>query len=222
MHLIVETTFNKDLEYLTEEENGSKTLYIKGPFLQAEVINRNNRKYAFPILEREVNRYIKDKVNNKCAWGELNHPTNPSINLERAAILVQELSRDGYNYIGKAKVTSSPIGNIVRSLINDGGNLGVSCRGVGTLKQNKSGFMEVGEDYRLCVAADVVSDPSGPNCFVNGILENVNFQWDEENGWMQEVIDETRKDLKKLKVEDIEKMALPLFERYMATLKNNK
>lgn len=175
----------EDVEYLEEAaDNGSKSLYIKGVFLQGGVKNRNGRIYPVPVLEKEVNRYIKEAIENNRAYGELNHPSSPQINLDRVSHMITELKQDGSNYIGKAKVLNTPMGDIVRNLIKEGANLGVSSRGLGTLKPS-NGIMEVQSDFRLSTAADVVADPSAPDAFVQGIMEGVDWIWN--NGAITQV-----------------------------------
>lgn len=175
----------EDVEYLEEAaDNGAKSLYIKGVFLQGGVKNRNGRIYPVPVLEKEVNRYIKEAIENNRAYGELNHPSSPQINLDRVSHMITELKQDGSNYIGKAKVLNTPMGDIVRNLIKEGANLGVSSRGLGTLKPS-NGIMEVQSDFRLSTAADVVADPSAPDAFVQGIMEGVDWIWN--NGAITQV-----------------------------------
>lgn len=217
-YLITETT--QEIEIIKEslEEGKKPNLYIKGPFLQSEIINKNGRMYPFSIMEREVNRYIEEKIKRNNAGGELNHPTSATVNLDRIALKVESLTRDGNNFIGKAKITNTPMGDVARSLIDEGFNLGVSSRGIGSLKDHPKGYKQVCEDFRLCVAADIVSDPSGPDCWVNGIMEGVEFHWSENNGWMTEVIDNTKKSLDKLNKEDREKLGLTLFENHFNSL----
>jgi hypothetical protein len=160
------------------KDDGKKTLHIEGVFLQGNIPNRNKRIYKTETLEREVNRYIKESVNKGRAFGELGHPDGPGINLDRVSHMITELRRDGDNFIGKAKIASTPMGKTVSGLISDGAQLGVSSRGMGSLKANKSGIQEVQDDYRLVTAADIVADPSAPDAFVNGIMEGVEWVWD--------------------------------------------
>jgi hypothetical protein len=192
MKLICER-LDQTVQPLTEEVNGEKKLFIEGVFLQAGVKNRNGRIYPEQTMAREVNRYIKEYVEKNRALGELNHPPQPQVNPERAAIKIVELKQDGTNWIGKAMVTSTPVGQVVRGLLKDGVQLGVSSRGVGTLRESQ-GVMVVQEDFRLFTAADVVHDPSAPDAFVNGIYESV--EWIYENGVVKQVqIDEYKKQI---------------------------
>ena len=168
----------EDVEYITEEkDNGEKTYKIKGVFMQSEVKNRNGRVYPFPVLEKEVNRYNKDYVNENRAFGELGHPDGPTVNLERASHMITSLKPEGKNFIGEAKILKTPMGKIVENLMDAGGKLGVSSRGMGTLEQ-KNGANYVKNDFYLATAADIVADPSAPNAFVQGIMEGKEWVWD--------------------------------------------
>lgn len=168
---------------LLEESTGQKSYYIAGPFLQAEVKNRNGRVYPLQTMMREVARYTQEMVAEKRAMGELGHPDNPSINLDRASHLIVSLEQNGNDFFGKAKVMSTPMGQIVKNLIDEGVKLGVSSRGLGTLKSTPQGNV-VGEDFYLATAADVVADPSAPNAFVQGIMEGREWVWN--NGIIKE------------------------------------
>ena len=168
----------ESVEVLTETVNGKKTLYIQGPFLQTEQPNRNNRVYRMPVMEREVKRYTEQYVNKGRALGELGHPDGPTVNLDRVSHKITELYRDGNNFIGKAQILSTPMGKIVESLLKDGVCLGVSSRGIGSLRENNKGYKEVGEDFMLATAADIVADPSAPDAFVQGIMEGKEWCWD--------------------------------------------
>jgi hypothetical protein len=168
----------EDVEYITEaREDGKKTLYITGPFLQCEVKNRNGRLYEKNIMSREVARYSKDLVESGRAFGELGHPSGPQINLERVSHRIVSLTEDGNNYIGKAMLIESPYGNIAKGIIESGGRLGVSSRGLGSLEE-RNGTKYVKDDFMLATAADIVADPSAPDAFVNGIMEGVEWIWD--------------------------------------------
>ena len=166
------------VEVLTESKNGKKSLYIKGPFLQAEKVNRNGRMYPMGIMEREVERYSKDYVAKGRALGELGHPDGSTVNLDRVSHKITELYKEGNNFIGKAQILSTPMGKIAESLLKDGVTLGVSSRGIGSLRETKNGYKEVGEDFMLATAADIVADPSAPDAFVQGIMEGKEWIWD--------------------------------------------
>ena len=167
----------QDVEYITEQkENGKKNYKIKGIFMQADIKNRNGRVYPQEVLEKEVRRYNKDQINNNRAYGELGHPEGPTINLERASHMITDLYPDGKNFIGEAKILSTPMGKIVENLLDDGAKLGVSSRGMGSLNQ-KNGANYVRDDFYLATAADIVADPSAPNAFVQGIMEGKEWVW---------------------------------------------
>ena len=166
------------VEVLTENVNGKKNLFIKGVFLQAEQVNRNGKMYRMPVMEREVNRYTEQYVNKGRALGELGHPDGPTVNLDRVSHKIVDLQREGNNFIGKAQILSTPMGKIAESLLKEGVCLGVSSRGIGSLRPTKEGFNEVGEDFMLATAADIVADPSAPDAFVQGIMEGKEWIWD--------------------------------------------
>ena len=176
MKLITEVT--ESVQVLTEEKDGKKSMFIEGIFLQGNIPNRNGRLYQTEILDKEVGRYMAESVAKGRAYGELGHPDGPAINLDRVSHIITELRRDGDNFIGKAKISSTPMGTIAAGLIEDGAQLGVSSRGMGSLKENKDGIMEVQSDFYLATAADIVADPSAPDAFVNGIMEGVEWIWD--------------------------------------------
>lgn len=183
MKLICEV--NEDLKLITEaNERGGRSYFIEGVFMQAEQKNRNGRVYPKSIMAREVERYVRENVNQNRAYGELGHPAGPTINLERVSHMIKELREDGNNYIGRAKIMETPYGNIVKSLMDDGARLGVSTRGMGSLKE-RNGFMEVQDDFHLATAGDIVADPSAPDAFVHGIMEGKEWVWD--NGILKEV-----------------------------------
>ena len=173
-----------DVEYITEQKEGGKKDYkIKGIFMQADIKNRNGRVYPMEVLQKEVNRYSKEHIIEKRAFGELGHPEGPTINLERASHMITSLQPDGKNFVGEAKILSTPMGEIVKSLMDDGAKLGVSSRGMGSLDQ-KDGANVVRKDFYLATAADIVADPSAPNAFVEGIMEGKEWVWN--NGLIKE------------------------------------
>ena len=171
------------VEVLVEESGGKKNFYITGPFLQGDIKNRNGRIYESRILAKEVNRYNENFIQKGRAMGELGHPDGPTVNLDRVSHKITELYQDGSNFIGKAKVLSTPMGRIAEALLNDGVTLGVSSRGMGSLVQ-RDGANYVGEDFHLATAADIVADPSAPDAFVQGIMEGKEWVWD--NGLLRE------------------------------------
>ena len=188
----------EEVQYITEEkEGGGKNYKIKGIFLQADIKNRNGRVYPMEVLQKEVSRYNKKFINENRAYGELGHPDGPTVNLERVSHMVTSLTPDGKNFIGEAKVMETPMGKIVKSLMNEGGKLGVSSRGMGSLDQ-KNGANYVRADFYLATAADIVADPSAPNAFVEGIMEGKEWVWNNGALIEAELVELRRKfDVKK-------------------------
>jgi hypothetical protein len=221
MKLITEIT--EDVEYLSEaKESGEKEHFIHGIFLQGNMKNRNGRIYPIEILDKEVGRYMKDMVKHSRAFGELGHPAGPSINLDRVSHIIVDLKKEGHNYIGKAKLTDTPMGNIAKGLLKSGGKIGVSSRGMGSLKPGKDGIMEVQGDYRLATAADIVADPSAPHAFVEGIMEGVEWIYDPvKDTWLEEKVHNIKKAVKKMTMNEIEEKQLAIFENYVASLTSN-
>jgi len=172
------------VEVITEEKNGKKLLYIQGPFLQTEQQNRNGRVYRRNVMEREVKRYTDEHISKGRALGELGHPDGPTINLDRVSHKIVSLEQRGNDFIGKAQILSTPMGKIAESLLKEGVMLGVSSRGIGSLRATKEGYQEVGEDFMLATAADIVADPSAPDAFVSGIMEGKEWVW--EGGILRE------------------------------------
>ena len=175
----------QEVQYLKEEdEKGKKNYKIKGIFLQGDIKNRNGRVYPVEVLEKEVNRYSKEFIDENRAYGELGHPEGPTVNLERVSHMVTSLKKDGKNFVGEAKIMSTPMGKIVSNIMDDGGKLAVSSRGMGSLQQ-KNGANYVNKDFYLATAADIVADPSAPQAFVQGIMEGKEWIWN--NGILKEV-----------------------------------
>ena len=168
----------ESVEFLVENKNGKKSMYIEGVFLQADMKNRNGRVYPMETLRREVGRYSENHITSGRALGELGHPEGPTVNLDRVSHKIVSLKESGSNFIGKAKILGTPMGKIASSLIEEGVKLGVSSRGVGSLQQTKEGYSVVGEDFQLATAADIVADPSAPDAFVDGIMEGKERVWD--------------------------------------------
>ena len=188
----------EEVQYITEaKEGGGKNYKIKGIFLQADIKNRNGRVYPMEILEKEVARYNKKFINENRAYGELGHPEGPTVNLERVSHMVTELYPDGKNFIGEAKIMETPMGKIVKNIMDEGGKLGVSSRGMGSLDQ-KNGANYVRDDFYLATAADIVADPSAPNAFVEGIMEGKEWVWNNGALIESELVELRRKfDVKK-------------------------
>jgi len=211
---------NEDINYITEakEEDGKKSYFIEGVFMQGDIKNRNGRMYPKETLAKEVARYNKEYVEKKRAYGELGHPQGPTINLERVSHMITELKQDGSNFMGKAKImTETPYGAIVKSLMDEGAQLGVSSRGMGSLKAGKAGAQEVQKDFYLATAADIVADPSAPDAFVNGIMESKEWVWD--NGVIREAqIADYETEIKKASKSDLEDVKLKVFENFLSKL----
>jgi len=180
---LISEHIEQDTEYLIEEKDGKKDYKIKGIFMQADIKNRNGRVYPMEVLNKEVKRYNKEYIGEKRAFGELGHPDGPTVNLERASHMITALYPDGKNYIGEAKILETPMGKIVKNLMDEGAKLGVSSRGMGSLDQ-KNGANYVRNDFYLATAADIVADPSAPNAFVEGIMEGKEWIWN--NGLIKE------------------------------------
>jgi len=214
MKLITETTLN-DIQVLTEDKNGQKTYYIKGVFMESDTKNRNGRVYPNAIMEKEIGRYNTDYVKQNRAMGELGHPEGPTVNLERVSHIIKNLSVDGKQIIGEAKIMDTPYGKIVKNLIDEGAKLGVSSRGMGSLKE-QDGVNVVQEDFMLA-AVDVVADPSAPNAFVNGIMEGKEWIWD--NGVLKPVVIENyKKVIKNTPSRKLEEQAIRLFKDFISKL----
>jgi len=219
MKLICEV--NEDIGYITEaNENGQKQYFIEGIFMQGDLKNRNGRVYPSAVLANEVNRYNEQFVNKKRAFGELGHPDGPTINLDRVSHMVTELKQDGSNFVGKAKIMDTPMGKVVKNLMDEGACLGVSSRGMGSLKPNRQGIMEVQNDFMLATAGDIVADPSAPNAFVRGIMEGVEWVYDVASGsWTTEnTLDQIYEETKTMSRVELEENATRLFNKFMKSL----
>jgi len=204
-----------DCEYIVEDKgDGAKKHLIRGIFMQANIKNRNGRVYPQEVLEKEVNRYRKEFIDRKRAFGELGHPDGPTVNLERVSHLITRLEPDNKgNYIGEAKITDTPYGKIVKSLIDEGAQLGVSSRGMGTL-ENKGGTNYVKSDFYLATAADIVADPSAPSAFVQGVMEGKEWVWD--NGVVREQdISEIQSEIERAKQHELAEKQTAAFEKFM-------
>lgn len=213
MKLITEQI--EDVQILTEEKNGKKLLYIEGVFLQSELTNRNGRRYPFEVLNREVERYNEEYVKTKRALGELGHPDGPTINLDRVSHRITSLRAEGNNFIGKAQILDTPMGKIAKSLLDEGVQLGVSSRGMGSIEKQE-GISVVRDDFMLTTAADIVADPSAPDAFVNGIMEGKEWVW--ENGILKEAkIDKYRRYMDESR-RDLEERTLKVFEHFLSNL----
>lgn len=222
MSLLITEVFDEDCEILTEanETSGKKDYFINGIFMQGDLKNRNGRIYPSALLEKEMDRYNKQFVETRRALGELGHPSGPQINGDRVSHLITEMKRNGNNFYGKAKILSTPMGEIVKTFIDEGVKIGVSTRGLGSIK-NINGIMEVQEDFHLATV-DVVTDPSGPDCFVNGIMENTQYFYDIASGnWnAKETLKETVEKFKTKKRKQItESEALFAMNKFINSLR---
>jgi hypothetical protein len=210
-----------NIDYLIEQDpkTGKESVFIEGIMLQTEVKNKNGRIYPKEIMQKEVKRYTKEYINEKRAYGELGHPEGPTINLERTSHLIQSLKEDGNNFVGKAKILSTPMGEIVKGLLSDGARLGVSSRGMGSLKASneKGGVQLVQSDFQLATAADIVADPSAPDAFVNGVMEGVEWIWD--NGVIKaRKIEEWKHDILRAKTHKLQEVKLQAFSDFLENL----
>ena len=205
-----------DVQYIKEENNGQKEYKIRGIFLQSDMKNKNGRVYPYETLMREVARYNKEFINKNRAFGELGHPDGPTVNLERVSHMVKKLYPEGKNFIGEAKILDTPMGKITKNLMDEGATLGVSSRGMGTLMQ-KDGINYVKSDYYLATAADIVADPSAPDAFVEGIMENKEWVWN--NGVFKEVeLTEWQKEIRRTKRSQLAEKKAQAFKKFLGNL----
>ncbi|MFN4975275.1 MAG: primosomal protein [Bacteroidota bacterium] len=218
MKLICEVT--EEIKVIKEGVNkATKNYFIEGVFLQAELKNRNGRMYPRELLEKEIERYTKEYVNKNRAFGELGHPDGPTINLDRVSHMITEMRAEGNNFYGKAKIMSTPMGNIVKSLIDEGARLGVSSRGMGSLRTEGRDIQIVQDDFYLATAADIVADPSAPDAFVNGIMEGKEWVWD--NGLLKErQIENLKNHIEKNAKKNLEEASVAAFNKFMRLLES--
>jgi hypothetical protein len=217
MKLIRETV--EQTKFIVENKLGKgKDYFIEGIFLQSDLQNRNNRMYPEAVMDREVGRYMESLVKQNRAYGELGHPDTPSINLDRVSHLIVDLRKEGTNYIGKAKILETPMGNIARGLLDGGANLGVSSRALGSLQMNKEGIQIVQDDFMLSTAADIVADPSAPDAFVRGIMESV--EWVFIDGkFEQRQIEDTKKMIQRTPSKRLTEASVAVFQNFLNNLK---
>jgi len=204
---IVESKLGKGKEY-----------FIEGIFLQSELVNRNNRMYSESVMDKEVGRYIKESVEKNRAYGELGHPDTPSINLDRVSHMIVSLRKEGTNYIGKAKILETPMGQIARGLLDGGANLGVSSRALGSLQTNNEGVQIVQDDFMLSTAADIVADPSAPDAFVRGIMESK--EWVFVDGkFVEQHIEEAQRSIRKASSRNLEEAKIYAFQKFLSKIR---
>jgi hypothetical protein len=214
MKLITENI--EEVKLLTEEKDGQKHLYIEGVFLQSEVKNRNGRVYPFSVLEKEVGRYNEEYVTKGRALGELGHPDGPTVNLDRVSHRIMSLKAEGNNFVGKARILDTPMGNIAKSLLGEGVKLGVSSRGMGSIDRRENANY-VMDDFMLATAADIVADPSAPDAFVNGIMEGKEWVWD--NGLLKEkTVSKYQGYINESSKKELEVRTLQVFEHFLSNL----
>jgi hypothetical protein len=215
MKLITETI--EKIEVLTEEKNGKKDYKIRGVFMQADIKNRNGRIYPVETLAKEVKRYTTEFIDKKRAFGELGHPDGPTVNLERVSHMITSLKPEGKNFIGEAKVMDTPYGKIVKNLIDEGAQLGVSSRGMGSIQQ-QNGRNVVGRDFYLATAADIVADPSAPDAFVEGIMEGKEWVWN--NGVLKSVeVEQYKEEIERTKRQNLAEKKSKIFANFLSKLK---
>jgi hypothetical protein len=217
MRLIREVTESVNL--VTENKLGKgKEYFIEGVFLQSELKNRNGRMYPESVMDKEVARYMQEQVENNRAYGELGHPDNPQINLDRVSHLIVSLRKEGTNYIGKAKILETPMGQIARGLLDGGANLGVSSRALGSLKVNEDGIQVVQDDFMLSTAADIVADPSAPDAYVRGIMENK--EWVFVDGkFVEKHIEEVKAIIRKTSSRNLEEAKIVAFQKFLSKIR---
>ena len=218
---LISEQWSDEVNYLVEEDpkTGKKHAYIEGVMLQTEVKNKNGRIYPKEVMQKEVKRYNKEYVDQNRDYGELGHPEGPTINLERTSHLITSLKEDGNNFVGKAKILSTPMGEIVKNLLNDGARLGVSSRGMGSLKASnaKGGVQMVQSDFQLATAADIVADPSAPDAFVDGVMEGVEWIWD--NGVIKaQKIEEYKHSIQRARTQKLQEVKLNVFNDFLKNL----
>ncbi len=203
---------------IVEERKGKKDYFIEGVFLQSELKNRNGRMYPESVMDREVGRYITESVEKNRAYGELGHPDTPSINLDRVSHMIVSLRKEGTNYIGRAKIMETPMGNIARGLLDGGANLGVSSRALGSLKMNNEGVQIVQDDFMLSTAADIVADPSAPDAYVRGIMESK--EWVFVDGkFVEKNIEETQKFIRRASSKQLQEAKILAFQHFLSKIK---
>ena len=202
---------------LVEEKDGKKNLYLEGIFLQAEVKNRNGRMYPESTMDREVGRYIKEYVEKNRAYGELGHPDTPSINLDRVSHIITSLKKEGTNYVGRAKILETPMGNIAKGLLDGGANLGVSSRAMGSLKTGKDGVQVVQDDFMLSTAADIVADPSAPDAYVSGIMEGKEWMF-VDGKFVEKDVEEAQRFIRKASSKRLEEAKIRAFMDFLSKI----
>jgi hypothetical protein len=216
---LIREDLTHETKFIVEEKLGKgKTFLIEGVFLQTNITNRNNRMYSESVMDKEVARYMQEQVKTNRAYGELGHPDTPSINLDRVSHMIVDLRKEGTNYIGRAKILETPMGQIAKGLLEGGANLGVSSRALGSLKMNENGVNVVQDDFMLSTAADIVADPSAPDAFVRGIMENK--EWTFVDGkFVEKHIEEVKQHIRKASSRQLEEAKVLAFQKFLSKIR---
>lgn len=216
---LISETIDEPLKLLEEDANGKRVFFVEGPAAVAEVGNKNKRRYPADVLGREIDRYVNECVKTGSALGELGHPQGPTINLERVSHLFKKVIREGNVWRARAQILETDFGNNARKIIEAGGRIGFSTRGMGSLKPLSDGIMEVQDDYRLCTLADLVAEPSAPDAWVAGIMEGVDWYCDQSTGtWVRESVDRTRSQIKKMSLTELSEQKVAMFSTFLDNL----
>jgi hypothetical protein len=208
----------EELEVITEGSGATKQYHIEGIFLQGDIANRNKRFYSMEVLRPDVQRYVREYVEPKRAFGELGHPAGPTINLDRVSHMITSLKEEGTNFVGKAKIMDTPMGKIVKNLLDEGAKLGVSSRGLGSLKINKEGINEVQNDFYLATAGDIVADPSAPDAFVRSVMEGAEWMMDSQGHWTCQMQEDTKKLIQKARSKQLEEVKMIAFRNFLDSI----
>ena len=215
---LIKEVFDKTNVIVEEKLGKEKEYFIEGVFLQSAIQNRNGRMYPESVMDKEVARYMKEQVENNRAYGELGHPDNPQINLDRVSHMITSLRKEGTNYVGRAKILNTPMGQIAKGLLDGGANLGVSSRALGSLQTNNEGVQVVQDDFMLSTAADIVADPSAPDAYVRGIMESK--EWVFVDGkFVEKHIEETRTFIKKTSSKNLEEAKIRAFQNFLSKIR---
>ena len=215
---LIREVYDGNHDVIVEEKEGKKNYFIEGVFLQSELKNRNGRMYPEATMDKEVGRYIKEYVEKNRAYGELGHPDNPSINLDRVSHMITSLKKEGTNWIGRAKILDTPMGQIAKGLLDGGANLGVSSRAMGSLQTNNEGVSVVQDDFMLSTAADIVADPSAPDAYVNGIMEGK--EWVFVDGkFVEKDIEEAKRNIQRASVRQLQEAKMRAFQDFLSKIK---
>jgi len=209
----------EDVQFITEGAGNEKKYFIAGVFIQGDIVNRNKRRYPMDVLRPDVERYVKEYVSQNRAFGELGHPTGPTINLDRVSHMITSLKEEGTNFVGKAKINDNPMGRIVKGLLDEGAKLGVSTRALGSLKLTEGGINEVQKDFYLATAGDIVADPSAPEAFVQGVMEDREWVMDVQTGsWTYKSFEETKDAIRSAKQHQLEEIKIRAFQRFLDSI----